>query len=214
MTVCCPGGPRSLRVRVRCREHSNRQPSWRGGGALRRTVRQPEVGVRCGEQSHSIQDRQPILLAEGVCTACRDGLTCCACEQVGSGAVEGNAIDLYECDGCTSCGWLLTPHSPTVTQISYASDASYCITRSSGVLQLQPCNNAAYSDQQWYVSSAVSTRQVLELHDGAGRDVVCVTVLCGIVGQGDREHARPRTDLGSEQTRSSSRSARRHSRWR
>lgn len=82
------------------------------------------------------------------------------CEQVGSGAAAGDSIDLYECDGCTTCGWLLAPHSSSITQISYASDASYCIERSVG-LQLQPCNSTLYSDQQWYISSVVSTRQVL-----------------------------------------------------
>jgi hypothetical protein len=129
-------------------------------------------------------------LRKVLCMArCCRGLTCCACEQVGSGAVAGDSIDLYECDGCTTCGWLLTPQSPTVTQISYASNTSYCIERSVGVLQLQPCNSMVYSDQQWYISSAVSTRQVLELDAGAGCDGVCVLVLCGAVGQGSREHA-------------------------
>ena len=108
------------------------------------------------------------------------------CVQVGSGAVAGDSIDLYECDGCTTCGWLLTPHSPTVTQISYASDTSYCIERAAGVLELQPCNNTTYSDQQWYISSAVSTRQVLERGIRVGSDGVRVygLVLCGTVGQG------------------------------
>ena len=70
--------------------------------------------------------------------------------KVGSGAANGDSIDLYTCAGCTSCGWLFDG-----TRISYKSSTSYCIQKSGSSLQLQSCGTDA--SMQWYTTNIVST---------------------------------------------------------
>ena len=73
--------------------------------------------------------------------------------KVGSGAANGDSIDLYTCAGCTSCGWLFDG-----TRISYKSSTSYCIQKSGSSLQLQSCGTDA--SMQWYTTNIVSTSKV------------------------------------------------------